>query len=206
MAAGHDLGKGADRLALVEGMLWQTSAEVWASCSIISNELALLTAFHHARSIYEIDVLLSWLLRNFDSNAMRLVKEGRRQRLAFENSATGSFWDVQSDVTEDARNLVKDKAVRGLPTVEEMARDDLTLAADVAFLWRYASSFIHAGRSYTAAIQSANERQHIMHIYFGILRHAALIYARVIHYWHLPLTETVDTLRKIELYVVDSSA
>src|SRR2546428_367027 len=61
MALDHDMKGGSDHLFLIEGLVVQAAAEVWAAEQILRGKLATLTMFHHVRALYEAHAITYWM-------------------------------------------------------------------------------------------------------------------------------------------------
>lgn len=196
----HDLSRGSDHLFLVDGMITQTAAEVWAARQLLLGELAPLTILHHARALYEAHAVAYWMFGDFASRWPRVLKDSLRERQRFEDAARASIGEVRSDITDRGKSLVQDASIPLCPTLWDMTRGSPILEYDHAIFWKYASSFIHPAETYSAATDLESERTLIEQILAGVLRHSAGVYRLIINQFALVIGSPDEVLREAEEY------
>ncbi len=200
MALDHDMSGGSDHLFLMEGLVVQAAAEVWAAAVILKALVAPLTMYHHARALYEAHAMMYWLLGDVHNRALRLQKDHLMEREGFEKAALKSIGEVESDIALAGKSLIDDAAVLRPPSVHDQGLGHPVLEFDYAMFWKYASAHAHPGSIQTGEIDPENERGNIMQIMAGIVRHAAGVYRHLTHHFKLDLGEAREQLAKAEDY------
>ncbi len=200
MALDHDMTGGSDHLFLIEGLVCQAAAEVWAASAILKAEVAPLTMFHHARALYEAHAMTYWLLGDLTNRAPRLLKDYLSEREGFERAAEKSIGAVVSDIAPGGRTLLNDEKVRLPPSVKDQARGHPVLEFDYALFWKYASAHSHPGNIGTGEIDLESEQTTIIQIMGGAIRHAAGVYRHIVNHYKLELGDAGEQLAGAEDY------
>ncbi len=196
----HDMTGGSDHLFLIEGLVVQAAAEVWAAEAILRAKLAPLTMFHHARALYEAHAITYWMFGDLPTRWPRVLKKYVKERDEFERAAEKSIGKVATDIAEAGRALLTDAAVRLPPTVHDQGRGHPVLEFDYAFFWKCASAHAHPSNIGTGEINVESERTTITQIMAGVIRHAAGVYRHVINYYKLELGAVAEQLAEAENY------
>jgi hypothetical protein len=196
----HDMTGGSDHLFIIDGLVIQAAAELWAADRILKGEMAPLTMFHHARAIYEAHATAYWLCEDIDARWKRLMKSNLRERERFESEVQHSVGSVPTDISEQGKVLLADDSVRFAPNVFDMVRTDPLLRYDMALFWKYSSSLVHPGALGTARIETQSERTMIEQICGGCIRHAAGTFRRVLNRYPGADSETLAALAAAEAY------
>lgn len=196
----HDMSKGADPFFLIDGLVIQAAAELWAAERILVGKMAPLTMFHHARSIYEAHATVHWLLEDLDGRWKRIIKGHVRERQRFENEATHTFGGGPTDITAEGLALLADNSIKFPPTMFDMVRNDRVLRYDLGFLWKYSSIHIHPGGIGSGQIDPDNERIMIEQILGGLIRHTAGTFREVINRYPADAPDTLAALEAAEGY------
>lgn len=131
----HDLSDGSDHIVIVDGLIVQVAAETCASERLVTGETAILTAFHHARALYEAHALSWWMCQDFAARWKRVLKDRLRDRLRFDEAMSKSIGQVQTDVAQGGHDLLADTSIGHLPTMFDMTRGSAVLEFDHALLW-----------------------------------------------------------------------
>jgi len=196
----HDMSSGSDGILMIDGLIGQAAAEVFAVERLLSVDLAALTAFHHARALYEAHTVAHWTLQSFGDRWPRVIKERQIERQRFETAASTSIGPVATDITAEGKSLIEAADVKRLPSTFDMTRGNPILEFDHAFLWKYASSHLHPGNIYRARVSSGNQRSMIHQIMYGSIRNAAGTYHAIAAAFHLPLAESMLELEAAEAF------
>ncbi len=200
----HDFSQGSDGVILVDGMIHQVAAETWAARQIFTGGMAPLTTLHHARAVYEAHAIAHWMFQDFPGRWPRVLKEALRERQRFEDAARKSIGEVLSDVTGSGKELLDDVAVSFPPSLWDMLPGSAVLQYDHAILWKYASSFTHAGYTYAADAEPHSERVFMEQLVVGVVRHSAAFYRRIVDQFALDFGEADGALREAEEYTTYS--
>jgi hypothetical protein len=196
----HDFSNGSDHVFLLEGLITQAAAEIWASERIRSGKLATLTIFHHARALYEAHALAYWLTEDVDGRWRRLMKDHIRERQRFEVEASSSIGQIETDITAFGHALLADDSVKLPPSMFDMVKNHPVLRYDLAFFWKHSSAHVHPGSISVAAIDARSERTMIEQILAGCVRHAAGTYRQIIDRYAITDAKVVDPLREAEAW------
>ncbi len=200
MALDHDMTGGSDYLFVIEGLVCQAAAEVWAADAILRAKIAPLTMFHHGRALYEAHAMTSWLLGDLEARWPRVVKDYLKEREGFERAADKSIGKVVTDISAGGRTLLHDQKVRLPPPVPEQVKGHPVLEFDYALFWKYASAHAHPGNIGTGEIDQDSERTTIMQIMAGAIRHAAGVYRHIVSHYNLNLGAAGKALVEAEDY------
>jgi len=194
----HDMSNGSDGLLVVEGLITQAAAELWAIERILKGRMALLTMFHHVRTLYEAHALTYWLLQDFVGRWPRVLKERQVERDRFEAAAAKSIGPVASDISDAGRALVADSAIKRLPSVFDMIEGNAVLEFDHAVFWKYSSAHTHPGFTFTAQIDAENERETIQQILGAAIRHTAGVYRLIADHFGIAEQGVIEPLAAAE--------
>ncbi|MEO8624020.1 MAG: hypothetical protein ABI625_23275 [bacterium] len=196
----HDMSRGSDGIIVVDSLVMQAAAELWAAERILEGEMALLTMFHHVRALYEAHALSYWLLQDFRGRWPRVLKERQVERERFEKAAAKSIGPVATDITEAGQVLIKDATIRRLPKVFDMIKGHPDLELDHAVFWKYSSAHTHPGFTFTAEVDPHSERTMVEQILGGLIRHACGVYREVVNHFALESAATLESLSAAEKY------
>jgi hypothetical protein len=200
MALDHDMTGGSDHLFVIEGLVCQAAAEVWAAAVILKAEVAPLTMFHHARALYEAHAMIYWVLADLHGRGPQLVKDYLRERRQFERDAEKSIGKVVSDIKPAGHTLIDDPNVPSPPSVRDQVKGHPVLEFDYAVFWKYASAHSHPGNIGTGEIDQDSERREILQIMSGTIRHAAGVYRHIVNHCNLDLGPVGEQLAEAEDY------
>jgi hypothetical protein len=176
----HDMSGGSDPLFIIDGLVIQAAAELFAAERIFAGEMAQLTMFHHARAVYEAHAIAYWLCQDVDGRWKRLMKSNLLERQRFESEVQHSMGAVPTDISEDGIALLNDDSVKRAPNMIDMVKTDALLRFDLAMFWKYSSSLVHPGALGAARIDRESERVMIEQVCGGCIRHAAGTFRRVL--------------------------
>jgi len=196
----HDFADGADSFFAIEGMLVQCAAELMAADAILSRGIALLTIFHHARTIYEAHAVLHWVLQDWKARAPHLVKDVVVERGKFESALQKSGWTAPTNLTPRARALIGNAAVKQLPTIDQMIVGSHTLESDYPIQWKYASAHLHPYAIRSAEVDAQTERFIIEQILRGSIRHACAVYRCVATQYRITEPRALNLLSAAEAW------
>ena len=199
----HDMSGGSDRLYIVDGLIKKAAAELWAADEILTGELAPLTMFHHARALYEAHALAYWLCKDFANRWKRVLKDGMRERLRFEDEYKKSIGAVPSDITDAGQALIDDDSIKLPPRVFDQTSGNAVLTSDYAFFWKYSSAHVHAGHMETGTATVQTERWTIGELLRGLVRHAAGTYREIANFYDIGRDECAARLRDAEDYATN---
>ena len=198
MALDHDMKGGSDHLFVIDGLVLQAAAEVWAAETILRGQLALLTIFHHARALYEAHAITYWLLGDVQARSLRALKKALRERRGFEEAAKTSIGVVVTDIAAGGQRLLDDGTVREIPKMHELVKGHPVLEFDYAIFWKYASAHAHPSSIGTGEVDVESERTTIMQMIAGVIRHSCGVYRHVAEKYGLDLGPAMNELKEAE--------
>ncbi len=200
MRLDHDMKSGSDHLFVIDGLVVQAAAEVWAAETILRSQLGLLTMFHHARALYEAHAIIYWMLGDLSARSLGVLKKTVRERSGFEKAAEKSIGAVVSDIAAGGKKLLENNAIREPPKVHDQIKGHPVLEFDYAIFWKFASAHTHPSHVGTGEVDLNNERMTIMQMMAGVIRHSCGIYRHVTNEFGLDLGAVKDDLLKAEEY------